>query len=97
MPIWQYWPRDALMIASAANPNGLIGGSGRVGQKQRIAALLDSLAPHYGDDYWFLSYHAIALGEDGRVAAARPKIERSVTQPEQRARRAWRRACLLRG
>ena len=72
------FPRDALMIASAANPNGVIGGSGRVGQKQRIAALLDSLAPHYGDDYWFLSYHAIALSEDGRIKAARPKIERSV-------------------
>jgi tetratricopeptide (TPR) repeat protein len=72
------WPRDALMIASAANPNGVIGGSGRIGQKQRIAALLDSLAPHYGDDYWFLSYHAIALSEDGRIKAARPKIERSV-------------------
>ncbi|MGZ3621275.1 MAG: tetratricopeptide repeat protein [Candidatus Binataceae bacterium] len=72
------WPRDALMIATAANPNGVIAGSGRVGQKQRIAALLDSLAPHYGDDYWFLSYHAIALSEDGRLAAARPKIERSV-------------------
>ena len=72
------WPRDALMIATAANPNGVISGSGRLGQKQRIAALLDSLAPHYGDDYWFLSYHAIALSEDGRLAAARPKIERSV-------------------
>src|SRR3954470_6371931 len=72
------FPRDALMIASAANPNGVIGGSGRIGQKQRIAALLDSLAPHYGDDYWFLSYHAIALSEDGRLADARAKIERSV-------------------
>lgn len=72
------WPRDALMIAIAANPNGLIGSSGRIGQKRQVAALLDSLAPHYGDDYWFLSYHAFALGEDGRVAEARPKIERSV-------------------
>ena len=72
------FPRDALMIATAANPNGVIGGSGRIGQKQRIAALLDSLAPHYGDDYWFLSYHAIALSEDGRIKDARPKIERSV-------------------
>ena len=72
------WPRDALMVATAANPNGLIGSSGRVGQKRQVAALLDSLAPHYGDDYWFLSYYAIALGEDGRVAEARPKIERSV-------------------
>jgi tetratricopeptide (TPR) repeat protein len=72
------WPRDALMLASAANPNGLIGGSGRIGQKHQIAALMDSLAPHYGDDYWFLSYHATALSEDGQLAAARPKIERSV-------------------
>jgi tetratricopeptide (TPR) repeat protein len=66
------------MVATAANPNGLIGSSGRIGQKRQVAALLDDLAPHYGDDYWFLSYHAIALGEDGRVADARPKIERSV-------------------
>ena len=72
------WPREALMIAVAANPNGLIGSSGRIGQKQQVAALLDDLAPYYGDDGWFLSYHAIALGEDGRVAEARPKIERSV-------------------
>lgn len=72
------WPRDALMVATATNPNGLIGSSGRLGQKQQTAQLLDRLAPHYGDDYWFLSYHAIALGEDGRVAEARPKIERSV-------------------
>src|SRR5258705_7564850 len=41
--------------------------------------LMDSLAPHYGDDFWFLSYHAMALCEDGQLAAARMKIERSVT------------------
>jgi tetratricopeptide (TPR) repeat protein len=72
------WPRDALVVASAANPNGLIGGSGRIGQKHQVAALMDSLAPHYGDDSWFLAYHAMALSEDGQLAAARPKIERSV-------------------
>ncbi len=73
------WPRDALLVASAANPNGLIGGCGRIGQKHQVTLLMDSLAPHYGDDYWFLSYHATALSEDGQLAAARPKIERSVT------------------
>ena len=72
------WPRDASMVAIATNPNGLIGSSGRIGQKRQAAALLDELAPHYGDDAWFLSCHAIALGEDGRVAQARPKIERSI-------------------
>ena len=72
------WPRDALVVASAANPNGLIGGSGRIGQKRQIVALMDSLAPHYGDDFWFLAYHAMALSEDGQLARARVKIERSV-------------------
>jgi len=72
------WPRDALVVSSAANPNGLIGSSGRIGQKRQIAALMDSLAPHYGDDFWFVSYHAMALSEDGQLAAARTKIERSV-------------------
>ena len=72
------WPRDALVVASAANPNGLIGGSGRIGQKRKIAVLMDSLAPHYGDDFWFGSYHAMALSEDGQFAEARPKIEQSV-------------------
>ena len=72
------WPRDALVVSSAANPNGLIGGSGRIGQKRQIAALMDSLAPHYGDDFWFTSYHAMALSEDGQLAAARAKIEQSL-------------------
>src|SRR5206468_256921 len=72
------WPRDALVVASAANPNGLIGGSGRIGQKHQIAALMDSLAPAYGDDFWFVSYHAMALSEDGQLGDARAKIERSV-------------------
>jgi tetratricopeptide (TPR) repeat protein len=72
------WPRDALVVSAAANPNGLIGGSGRLGQKHQITALMDSLAPHYDDDFWFLSYHAMALSEDGQLAAARAKIEQSL-------------------
>jgi tetratricopeptide (TPR) repeat protein len=72
------WPRDALVVSVAANPNGLIGGSGRIGQKHRIAVLMDGLAPHYGDDFWFHSYHAMALSEDGQLLAARRKIEQSV-------------------
>src|SRR6202140_3988490 len=41
------WPRDALVVANAANPNGLIGGSGRIGQKHQIAVLMGRLAAHY--------------------------------------------------
>ena len=72
------WPRDALVVATAANPNGVLGASGQVGQKRQIAVLMDKLAPHYGDDFWFLAYHAMGLSEDGQFAAARPKIERSI-------------------
>lgn len=72
------WPRDALVVSTAANPNGLIGSSGKIGQKHRIAELMESLAPHYGDDFWFLSYLAMAFSEDGRLAPARATIERSL-------------------
>ena len=74
------WPRDALVLSPAATPNGLIGASGRIGQKHTIAELLDSVAPHYGDDWWFLAHHALALAEDGQRDAARPKIERSIAR-----------------
>ena len=74
------WPRDALVLSPAATPNGLIGACGRVGQKHQIADLLDSVAPHYGDDWWFLAHHALALAEDGQRDAARGKIERSIAR-----------------
>ena len=72
------WPRDALVVASAASANGVIANSGRVGQKHQIAVLMDSLAPRYGDDFWFLSYHAMALCEDGQLREAHSKIEQSL-------------------
>jgi hypothetical protein len=68
------WPRDALVLASAANPNGLIGASGRIGQKRQIAVMMDGLAPHYGDDWWFLAYHAMALSEDGQYEIGRAHV-----------------------
>jgi Tfp pilus assembly protein PilF len=75
------WPRDVLVLATTAFTNGLIGSSGRAGQKRRLLDLLDQLAPHYGeDDWWFAAHHGMALSENGRHAAARPKIERSLTQ-----------------
>src|SRR5260370_19062068 len=70
--------RGALVLSTAANPNGLIGASGHIGQKHQIATLLDSLAAHYGDDFWFLAHHAMALSEDGQHDPARVKIERSM-------------------
>jgi tetratricopeptide (TPR) repeat protein len=74
------WPRDAVVLATTAFTNGLIGSSGRAGQKRALLALLDGLAPSYGDDWWFTAHHGMALSENGERDAARPKIDRSLTQ-----------------
>jgi tetratricopeptide (TPR) repeat protein len=74
------WPRDVVVLATTAFTNGLIGSSGRAGQKRRLLALLDQLAPHYGDDWWFTAHHGMALSENGERAAAGPKIDRSLVQ-----------------
>jgi hypothetical protein len=72
------WPRDVMVLSTAAFTNGLIGSSGRADQKRRLLDLLDWLVPHYGDDFWFTAHHGMALSENGQHAAARPKIERSL-------------------
>jgi tetratricopeptide (TPR) repeat protein len=75
------WPRDVLVLGTTAFTNGLIGGSGRAGQKRTLLALLDGLAPHYGeDDWWFTAHHGMALSENGQHDAARPLIEKSRAQ-----------------
>ena len=92
------WPRDAMMLSTAANPNGLIGASGRIGQKREIASLMDGLASDYGDDWWFLAHHAMALSEDGRRGpahakdGAHAKIERSLAGNPNNANAAHARA-----
>ena len=74
------WPRDALVLGTTAFTNGLIGSSGRAGQKRRLLALLDRLAADYGDDAWFIAHHGMALSENGQHAAAQPKIEHALAR-----------------
>jgi Flp pilus assembly protein TadD len=74
------WPRDTVVLGTTAFTNGLIGNSGRTGQKRMLLELLDKLAPTYNDDWWFTAHHGMALSENGRRRAARPKIERSLSQ-----------------
>jgi Flp pilus assembly protein TadD len=76
----EVWPRDAVVLATTAFTNGLIGSSGRAGQKRRLLELLDRLASSWGDDWWFTAHHGMALSENGQRDAARPKIDRSLGQ-----------------
>lgn len=72
------FPRDVMVLAPCAGVFGLIGFSGRKGREVEQVAQLDSLAGVYGDDWWFLSSHAFALGEVGRLAEARRAIDRAM-------------------
>src|SRR6266404_6511750 len=74
------WPRDALVLGTTAFTNGLIGSSGRAGQKRMLLGRLARLAPSWGDDWWFTAHHGMALSENGQREAARPKIDRSLAQ-----------------
>jgi tetratricopeptide (TPR) repeat protein len=74
------WPRDVVVLGTTAFTNGLIGSSGRAGQKRMLLELLDALAPHYADDWWFAAHHGMALSENGQRGAAGPRIDRSLVQ-----------------
>ena len=74
------WPRDAIVLGATASTNGLIGSSGRTGQKRMLRDLLNRLAPHYGDDPWFTAHHGMALSENGEHDAARKTIARALAR-----------------
>lgn len=72
------WPRDAMVAAPATGVFGLYGFSGRPGREDELFEWLESLAPHYGDDWWFALVHAFAACETGRLDQAQRLIERSL-------------------
>ena len=71
-------PRDAFALAPACGVFGTIGFSGRIGREQEQLELLEPLATHYGDDWWFLSVLAFALLETGEWTRGRELAERSL-------------------
>ena len=73
-------PRDAFVLAPASGVFGTIGFSGRTGREAEQLDLLESLAPHYGDDWWFTSVYAFALNENGHWDRGRQLAERSLEQ-----------------
>jgi tetratricopeptide (TPR) repeat protein len=72
------WPTDAMVLATTANQIGLIGISGRTGRVRELADYLDTLAPAYGDDWWFGAHYGMAVAEAGRLAEGRRIVERSL-------------------
>jgi hypothetical protein len=72
-------PRDAMAAHLCTSVFGLIGFSGEVGREAELLAFTEALIPHYGDDWWMMSMHAISLCETGRIAASQKLMERSLT------------------
>jgi Tfp pilus assembly protein PilF len=50
------FPRDALVLSLALGVYGLIAFSGRPDHHEAQRALLEGLAPRWGEDWWFLTY-----------------------------------------
>ncbi len=72
------WPRDAFALAPSTSVFGLIGFSGLRGREADQLALLEPLAPAYGDDWWFRSLLAFAELEVGKYDRARKNIDASL-------------------
>ena len=72
------WPRDAMIAQPCCGVFGLIGFSGRAGREAEQLAFTDRLAPHYGDDWWFLAQHGFSQVEAGQVAEAEANLERAL-------------------
>ncbi|MBL8836093.1 MAG: tetratricopeptide repeat protein [Alphaproteobacteria bacterium] len=72
------FPRDALVLSLALGVYGLIGFSGARDHHERQRALLEGLAQHWGDHWWFLTWHGWSRVETGDVASGVAMIERGL-------------------
>ena len=71
-------PRDALPLSLALGVFGLLGFSGRLDHHEAQLDLLQRLAPHWGEDWWFLTYLGWARIELGDLAQGVDEVERAL-------------------
>ncbi len=72
------FPRDALLAQLCTNIFGLIGFSGKVGREAELYAYTSALLPHYGNDWWMMSMHALSLCEVGEADASLTLMEQAL-------------------
>jgi tetratricopeptide (TPR) repeat protein len=73
------YPRDAVPLSLALGVFGLLGFSGRRDHREAELAMLQRLAPHWGEDWYFLTFLGWARIETGDVAAGIAEVERSLS------------------
>lgn len=69
------YPRDALLLRQAIFTLSF---SGVIRRREEMLALVEQVAPAYGDDWYFLSQYAMALQDVYRLEEARRVAERSL-------------------
>ncbi|MDC0042992.1 tetratricopeptide repeat protein [Paracoccaceae bacterium] len=72
------WPRDAMVAQMNTSVFGLIGFSGEVGREVELLKYTERLLPHYGEDWWMASMHAISLCETGQTLKSMQLMEKAL-------------------
>jgi tetratricopeptide (TPR) repeat protein len=71
------WPRDAVVMSLPLGAFGLFAFSGMADHDRARQDLCERHAPHYGEDWWFLSNYGWSLTENGDVKKGRAMTERA--------------------
>jgi Tfp pilus assembly protein PilF len=71
------WPRDAMVFVLPMGAFGLFAFSGMTDHDQARVDLSERHAKHYGDDWFFLTYHGWSHTENGNVGPGRKLTERA--------------------
>jgi Tfp pilus assembly protein PilF len=79
------WPRDASVLSLLLGAYGLLAFSGRADHNQARVEVCERVAPHYGDDWWFLGYRGWSQIENGAVGVGRTMTERSLADRRENA------------
>ena len=72
------WPRDAMIAQMSTSVFGLIGFSGEAGRENDLLEYTAKLLPHYGEDWWMMSMHAISLCETGQTLKSMQLMEKAL-------------------
>jgi len=71
------FPRDAVVMSLPLGAFGLFAFSGMAEHDRARQELCERYAPHYGEDWWFLSNYGWAMTENGEVAKGSAMTERA--------------------
>jgi len=72
------WSRDAMIAQMSTSVFGLIGFSGEAGRETDLLEYTAKLLPHYGEDWWMMSMHAISLCETGQTLKSMKLMEKAL-------------------